>query len=82
MTAQILVVNPARSSKQDNVLIHVRYHPNADVSTIDKLPAHLSPKEWLARLWMAVPECYLGLSGGRGFFRIPRETFEAILSKA
>jgi hypothetical protein len=82
MSAQILAVNPAAGSKQDDVLIHVRYHPNADVSTIDKLPAHLSPKEWLAHLWTAVPKCYRGLSGGRGFFRIPRETFDALLSKA
>jgi hypothetical protein len=82
MTAQIVAVNPASRRKQDNIVIHVRFHPNHDVSTIDKLPAHLSPKEWLAQLWTAAPQCYVGLTGGRAFFRIPQETFDAILSKA
>jgi hypothetical protein len=82
MSAQILAMNLVSSSKQDNVLIHVRYHPNSDVSMIDERPGHLSPKEWLAHLWTEAPQCYLGLSGGRGFFRIPRETFDAILGKA
>jgi hypothetical protein len=82
MSAEVVVLNRVSQSKQDDVLIHVRYHPNSDVYIIDRLPEHLSPKDWLAYLWMAVPERYLGLSGGRGFFRIPRDTFDALLSQA
>jgi hypothetical protein len=84
MNAQILALKPAGNpkEKEDDVLIHVRYHPNADVSTIDACPKHLSPKAWLALLWTEAPSHYLGLSGGRGFFRIPRSAYEAILSKA
>jgi hypothetical protein len=82
MSAQVLALKPAGNTREDDVLIHVRYHPNADVSTIDACPEHLSPKEWLAHLWTAAPQHYLGLSGGRGFFRIPRSAYEDILSKA
>jgi hypothetical protein len=82
MSAQVLVLKPASQSKQDDVLVHVRYHPNADVATIGECPDHLTPQQWLGHLWRAVPGLYLGLSGGRGFFRIPRDTFEAIRAKA
>jgi hypothetical protein len=84
MRAEVVVLNPANQnqSKPDDMLIHVRYHPNADVNTIDERPEHLTPKAWLGLLWTEAPQHYLGLSGGRGFFRIPRETYDAIRSKA
>jgi hypothetical protein len=82
MSAQVVALRPAGQSKpDDDVLIHVRFHPNAAVFMIDKRPEHLTPGDWLARLWEAAPSHYLGLSGGRGFFRIPRNTFDAIVSR-
>lgn len=82
MSAEVVAIHRAGAEKADDVLIHVRFHPNSDVSMIDQTPAHLTPKDWLAVLWTAVPDCYRGLSGGRGFFRIPRDAFDVILSKA
>jgi hypothetical protein len=82
MNARVVALKPAASTKEEDVLIHVRYHPNSDVKTIDACPSHLSPKDWLGLLWTEAPSHYLGLSGGRGFFRIPKSEYEAILSKA
>jgi hypothetical protein len=84
MSAQVLALKPVSNTqeKEDDVLIHVRYHPNADVYMIDACPKHLTPQQWLGVLWTEAPSQYLGLSGGRGFFRIPRSAYEAILSKA
>ena len=64
--------------KADEVLVHVRFHPNAEISTIDARPEHLSSQEWFKRLTEAASQHYQVLAGGRGFFRIPRSTFEAI----
>jgi hypothetical protein len=82
MNAKVLALKPAATIKEEDVLIHVRYHPNSDVAMIDACPDHLSLKDWLGLLWTEAPSRYLGLSGGRGFFRIPRSEYEAILSKA
>jgi hypothetical protein len=82
MTAQILALKPVADARKDEVIIHVRYHPNADCAMIDERPDHLNPKQWLAHLWAAAPDHYLGLMGGRGFFRIPRDKFEEIRAKA
>jgi hypothetical protein len=82
MSAQILALKPAADAQKDEVIIHVRYHPNADCAMIDECPEHLNPKQWLAHLWAAAPDYYLGLMGGRGCFRIPRDTYEAIRATA
>src|SRR5208282_3140539 len=34
-------------AKCDEVLIHVRFHPNAEVNTIDQCPEHLHRQDWL-----------------------------------
>jgi hypothetical protein len=81
MNAHVVPLKPVSAVKQEDVLIHVRFHPNSDIWMIDKRPDHLSPKDWMARLWSAFPDYYLGLSGGRGFFRIPQDKFAAILSR-
>src|SRR5208337_4954535 len=33
-------------AKCDEVLIHVRFHPNAEVNTIDQCPEHLRRQDW------------------------------------
>lgn len=59
------------------VLIHVRFQPNADIFTIDAQPKDLAPKAWFEKLYMTFPQHYRTLANGRGFFRIPRDAFEA-----
>lgn len=62
----------------DEVLIHVRFQPNAEVWTIDGCPEGLSPRAWYERLLASASTYYRALSNGRGFFRIPAATFAAI----
>jgi hypothetical protein len=49
---------------------------------IDERPQHPSLHAWYTRLCEGAYNHYRGLAGGRGFFRIPRSTFDAIMSKA
>lgn len=67
---------PAKAA--DDVLIHVRFSPNAEVFTIDRCPEGVAPKAWFERLYLNASPYYQALANGRGFFRIPREAFEAI----
>jgi hypothetical protein len=69
-------------AKCDDVLIHVRFHPNAEVNTIDQCPEHLSRDDWYYRLRIALPQNYQVFAGGRGFFRMERSCFEAALSES
>jgi hypothetical protein len=69
-------------SVRDDVLLHVRYRPDAEVWHIDKRPAGMQPRDWLNLLLCKAPDCYQILAGGRGFFRIPRARFEGVLATA
>jgi hypothetical protein len=62
----------------DEILVHVRFLPNAEIFSIDEKPESLSAREWFNRLLAAASPHYQVLAGGRGFFRIPRASFEAI----
>jgi hypothetical protein len=65
-------------ARPDEVLIHVRFYPNGEISTIDACPDQLSSRAWFERLGSAATRHYQTLAGGRGFFRIPRSTFDSI----
>jgi hypothetical protein len=83
MSAQALrVVREAPVTAEPDVLIHVSFHPNADVATVGEQPGHLRPQAWFNLLCEGALDHYRGLAGGRGFFRIPKSTFDAILAKA
>jgi hypothetical protein len=83
MSAQALrVVREAHTAAEPEVLIHVRFHPNADVAIVGEQPGHLKPQAWFNLLCEEALRHYRGLAGGRGFFRIPRSAFEAIRAKA
>ena len=69
-------------AKCDEVLIHVRFHPNAEVNTIDQCPEHLHRQDWFFRLCYGAPLNYQTFAGGRGFFRLQRSCFEAILNQS
>ncbi|MFG1351668.1 hypothetical protein [Xanthobacter autotrophicus] len=73
-----LPVEEAPVQKADDVLIHVRFSPSAEVLTIDRLPEGVAPKAWFERLFLSAAPHYRTLSNGRGFFRIPAGTFAAI----
>ncbi len=57
----------------------MRFHPNAEISSIGEKPGSLSENEWFKRLLDGASAHYQVLAGGRGFFRIPRASFETIL---
>jgi len=64
--------------KPDEVLVHIRFYPNSEVATIDGRPDQLTAREWFERLHAAASRHYQTFAGGRGFFRIPRSTYNAI----
>ena len=66
----------------EEVLIHVRYQPNAEIFSIDLCPDGVAPRAWLNRLLEMASDRYQMLAGGRGFFRIPRGRFAAILGQS
>lgn len=73
---------PKFEAKPDDVLIHVRFHPNAEVAWIGiEPPENVSWKDLYTHLRMEAFDYYRTLAGGRGFFRIPRETYGAIISR-
>jgi hypothetical protein len=73
------VQDVADNAAEDNVLVHVRYYANGGIGSIGEKPEGLGEREWLDRLLAGAPEYYQVLAGGRGFFRIPRSRFTAIL---
>jgi hypothetical protein len=79
--AKFVVPISPDEGKPDVVLIHVRFHPNAQIFTIDSRPEHISPQDWFYLLCYAAPQQYQVFAGGRGFFRMRRGHFEAILSQ-
>lgn len=68
----------APKKKADDVLIHVRYTNAAEIFTIDGLPTGMEPRTWLNLLLEMASKHYATFANGRGFFRIPRDTFAAI----
>ncbi|HTV33902.1 MAG TPA: hypothetical protein VME69_12505 [Methylocella sp.] len=68
--------------KPTEVLVHVRFFPNADVRSIDYCPKHLSKNDWFFHLCYSAPHSYQTFMGGRGLFRIERSEFESIVNDA
>lgn len=75
---KIVAAGEAVVPEMDDVLVHVRFLPSSEIFTIDAKPEHLTPREWFERLYMGVPQHYYTRANGRGFFRMPRATFEAM----
>ncbi len=69
----------APAAATDEVLIHVRFFPSSEINSIGEKPAGLTDKQWYERLLDMARPHYQTFAGGRGFFRIPRPHFEAIL---
>ncbi|WP_024280603.1 MULTISPECIES: hypothetical protein [unclassified Xanthobacter] len=66
------------ASATDDVLIHVRFAPNADIFTIDRLPEGQSGKAWFEHLYLNASSYYRAFANGRGFFRIPASVFATL----
>jgi hypothetical protein len=63
--------------EENKVVVHVRFAPNGDVVEIGERVKNKNPQEWfdfLANKYGG--EHYLGLSGGRGVFRLTKDQLD------
>ncbi len=65
-----------------DVIIHVRFAPNAAVVEISERPAALSPQDWFNHLCDRAGTDYQPLSGGRGVFRLTRARVDALKAES
>jgi hypothetical protein len=72
--------NPSMSAQglHGEVVVNVRFQPNGLVSMINNKPQGINDQEWFDRLCRVASTYYMALSGGRGAFRIPGDTFQLI----
>jgi hypothetical protein len=69
--------------EEDKVVVHVRFAPNGDVVEVGERVKGKNPQEWFDFLAaMYGHEHYLGLSGGRGVFRLTKEQLEKAKAEA
>ncbi len=64
------------------VMIHVRFAPNGQVTEISERPTTISAQDWFNRLSDRVGTNYQPLSGGRGLFRLSPDEVEALKAAA
>jgi hypothetical protein len=65
-----------------DVIIHVRFAPNAAVVEISERPTALSPQDWYNYLCDKAGTDYQPLSGGRGVFRLTRARVDALKAES
>jgi hypothetical protein len=70
--------------EEDNkVVVHVRFAPNGDVVEVGERVKGKNPQEWFDFLaYKFGHEHYLGLSGGRGVFRLTKDQLEQAKAEA
>jgi hypothetical protein len=69
--------------EENKVVVHVRFAPNGDVVEVGERVKGKNPQEWFDFLAaMYGGEHYLGLSGGRGVFRLTKEQLEKAKAEA
>jgi hypothetical protein len=59
-------------------LIHLRFQPDGTVVEIGERPLNVPAQKWFNYLSGHTLNCYQALSGGRGFFRLPREKVDSL----
>ncbi len=64
--------------KRGEVVVNVRFQPNGLVNMINHKPEHIGDQDWFDRLCRTASSYYRPLSGGRGAFSIPGDTFQMI----
>lgn len=65
----------------DSVIIMVRFRPDTTVWEINGLPAHLDKQAWFHLLCKRAGDKFETRAGGRGYFRLSREEYEAIAAR-
>ena len=65
-----------------NVIIHVRFAPDAAVVEISERPSALSPQAWFNYLCDRAGLDYQALSGGRGVFRLTRAQVDSLKAES
>ena len=68
------------TAAHDEVIIHVRFHPDSRVWEIAERPEELDKEQWFTLLCARFGSKYQTRAGGRGFFRISR--IELVSAKA
>jgi len=68
--------------ESSNILIHVRFAPNAAVVEIGERPPALSPQDWFYYLSDKAGASYQTLAGGRGVFRLTRGEVDAFKAES
>jgi hypothetical protein len=68
----------AAQGKRGEVVVNVRFQPNGLVNSINNKPEHLGNQDWFDRLCRTASPYFRALSGGRGVFSIPGDTFQMI----
>lgn len=58
------------------VIIHARFAPDGTIAEISERPTGLSPQEWFNLLSEKAGDNYQALMGGRGVFRLDRQTVD------
>ncbi|MGA9601226.1 MAG: hypothetical protein WBS22_13415 [Methylocystis sp.] len=61
----------------DDVILHVRFHPDSRIWEIAERPASLDKEQWLKLLCARFGSKFQTRVGGRGFFRISRVELES-----
>jgi hypothetical protein len=73
----------AEEEEENQVVVHVRFAPNGDVVEVGERVKGKNPQEWFDFLAAKYGgQHYLGLSGGRGVFRLTKDQLELAKSEA
>lgn len=64
------------------LLIHVRFAPNGIVTEIGERPEAATAQAWFDLLTVQAGETFQPLSGGRGVFRISRDSIDQLKASA
>ncbi|CAN2535811.1 MAG TPA: hypothetical protein VIF40_12560 [Methylosinus sp.] len=65
----------------DSVIIMIRFRPDTTVWEINGLPSHLDKQAWFTLLCKRAGDKFEARAGGRGYFRLTREQYEAIAAR-
>jgi hypothetical protein len=68
--------------ESQNLLIHARFSPDGTVSEIGDRPQGFTPQDWFNYLSIEAGAAYQVLAGGRGVFRLTRESVDAFKASA
>ena len=71
-----------KDAENQNVLIHVRFAPNAAVVEISERPPGMSGQDWFYFLSDKAASVYQPLAGGRGVFRLTRAAIDTLKAES